>query len=129
MVEWTNTGPYSYFMESIPLEISPHVPKPVIHLWTISHPFVVEFQMLTRSSLRAVGCGLIVRPWALGFVGHVPVLITFGRPFFSERCTPRSRLAALLPRRHSSCRIPNRCHIRLVVLRKDPVYCSIRVCV
>ena len=67
MVEWTKGGPYSFFMESIHLEISPHVPMPVIHLWTIFHPFVMEFQMLPRSSLWAVGCGLIVRPWALGF--------------------------------------------------------------
>ena len=94
MVEWTNTGPYSYFMESIPLEFSPHVLKPVIQMCLISHPFVVEFQMYARSSLWAVRCGYIVRPWSLGFGGHALVPITYGPPFFSGRLM---HVPALMP--------------------------------
>ena len=43
-VEWTNTGPYSNFVESITLEVSPHVANPVIQLVPIFHPFVAEFE-------------------------------------------------------------------------------------
>ena len=120
MIEWTNTGPCSYFMESIPLEFSPHVLKFVIQLCAVFHPFAFEFETYARSSLWAVRCGSIVRPWGLGFRGHALVPITCGCPSFRgawwtfPHCCPSAAWASLFLSHSPSCRV------RLVALRKEP---------
>ena len=130
MVEWTNTGPYSFFRDSIPQGI-------LVHTW--QSPSSIWAQLLIRSlvafkSTRGLHCGPLDRASScghgdVGFGDHVfAPTSTWARPWFHH---PPALLwsccaAALQPlSSHSLSHLPGY-GVCLVALWKHSVYCSIR---